>query len=192
MSDNWIVLERLESLSLKCSRNRSCWRNRRRYICIGKVIQVFQWSTCITWPPASRRKAPHCLIRGAGSMGPTGMVSECKLQGILNIFKPWQKAVAPGVLFQAFRRDKAMRVMTFQCWCLGSSGPCWEVDQSPPKNNLHSEWFVDTSRLPPSNVPRREMPSSELGGKSIEFGPTVNLEVSTEGAPKLSSLYSWH
>ena len=52
-------------------------------------------------------------------------------------------------------------------------------DQSPPKNNLHSEWFVDTSRLPPSNVPRREMPSSELGGKSIEFGPTVNLEVST-------------
>lgn len=112
-------------------------------------------------------------------MGPTGMVSECKLQGIFNIFKPWQKAVAPGVLFQAFRRDKAMRVMTFQCWCLGSSGPCWEVDQSPPKNNLHSEWFVDTSHLPPSNVPRREMPSSELGGKSIEFGPTVNLEVST-------------
>ena len=106
-------------------------------------------------------------------------VSECRLQGILNIFKPWQKAVAPWVLFQAFRRGKAMRVMTFQCWCLGSSGPCWEVDQSPPKNNLHSEWFVDTSRLPPSNVPRREMPSSELGGKSIEFGPTVNLEVST-------------
>ena len=72
-----------------------------------------------------------------------------------------------------------MRVMTFQCWCLGSSGPCWEVEQSPPKNNLHSEWFVDTSHLPPCNVPRREMPSSELGGKSIEFGPTVNLEVST-------------
>ena len=60
-------------------------------------------------------------------------VSECKLQGIFNIFKSWQISVAPGVLFQAFRRGKAMRVMTFQCWCLGSSGPCWEVTKAHQK-----------------------------------------------------------
>ena len=52
---------------------------------------------------------------------------------------------------------------------------------------IHTILPVD---FPPSDVPRRETPSSELGGKSIESGSTGKTfgGFKVEGAPKSSSL----